>query len=90
MTIEELLWDEKTLEKITQKHQLGRQEIEEVFENNYHVRRWEDLYYAYGQSVAGRYIFVVLLPLGQHRVHVVTARDMTLTERRLYLRARKG
>lgn len=89
MDIEKLLWDRKIQDKIAKKHHLSRREIEEVFEGGYHIRRFGRLYYVYGQSAAGRYILVIFLPLGRGRVQVITARDMTQKEYRLYQRERR-
>jgi len=88
--IERLVWNQKTREKIAKKHHLSRQEVEEVFARDYHIRRFGKFYHAYGQSAVGRYLFVVFLPLGRGRAQVVTAREMTRKERRLYRRERRG
>ncbi len=90
MEIERLVWEPMTRQKIAKKHRLSRPEVEEVFAGDYHVRRFGKLYHSYGQSAAGRYLFVVFLPLGQGRAQVVTARDMTQKERRLYRREKGG
>lgn len=90
MEIERLVWNQKTREKIAKKHHLSRQEVEEVFARDYHIRCFGKLYHAYGQSAVGRYLFVVSLPLGRGRAQVVTAREMTRKERRLYRRERRG
>lgn len=87
MEIKKLVWTSKTVEKIVRKHHLYQREVEEVFfesEAPLHIRRSGRLYHAYGRSAAGRYLFVVLLVVGRGRAQVVTARDMTQTERRLY------
>ena len=89
MEIKRLVWDRKTREKVAKKHHLSRQEVEEVFAGDYHIRRFDKLHHAYGQSAAGRYLFVVFLPLGRGRAQVVTAREMTQRERRLYQRVRR-
>lgn len=89
MEIKRLVWEWRTEEKILKKHHLSRQEVQEVFERYYHIRRFGRLYYVYGQSATGRYLFVIFLPWGRGRVQVVTARDMTWKERRLYQRARR-
>lgn len=89
MEIEKLVWTQKILEKIYRKHRLSRSEVEEAFfEGDYpiHIRRSGKLYHAYGRNPAGRYLFVVFIHLGQGRAQVVTARDMTQKERRLYQR----
>lgn len=87
--IKKLVWTQKIVDKIARKHRLRSYEVEEVFfesEAPLHIRRSGRLYYAYGRSTTGRYLFVVLFPVGQGRAQVVTARDMTQQERRLYKR----
>lgn len=90
MEIEKLVWNPRTQKKVAEKHGLSRWEVEEVFFGDYQIRRSGNLYYAYGQSAAGRYIFVVFLYLGRDRAQVVTARDMTQKERRLYQKEKGG
>ena len=85
MQVEQLVWDRKTLHKISKKHYLTPGEVEEVFESTYHIRRSGRVHHAYGQTGAGRYVFVVLFHLGKGRAQVVTARDMAQKERQLYL-----
>jgi len=85
--IEELVWSRQILAKIARKHNLRRRDVEEaLYESEFplHIRRLGSLYHAYGRSAAGRYLLVVFLPLGHGRVQIVTARDMTPKERRLY------
>ena len=86
MRITQLLWDKENLEHIAQ-HGVTPEEVEEVFEEGCEVRKvWKDRYAALGQTAAGRYLFVVFAHRGRGRIRPITARDMTLTERRLYLR----
>jgi len=62
-----------------------------VFFKGRHVRRGrEGLYKVFSRTVAGRYILVVLAYLGRGNWRVVTARDMTDKERRLYISVTGG
>ena len=48
------------------------------------LRGREGRYVAYGRTGSGRYLFIVFRILGQGIIHVITARDMSATERRFY------
>jgi len=50
-------------------------------------RKGEDVYKAYGQTEAGRYLFVAFIYKLDHRALILSARDMDDDERDLY---RKG
>lgn len=73
-------------EKIEQAHGVAFLEADEVAASPAHyVRRGRnDLYLVYGQTDAGRYLLVVLADHGAGLWRVVTARDMTAAERRVY------
>ena len=56
-----------------------------------HVRRSrEGLYKLFARTAAGRYLLVVLVNLGRGFWKVVTAREMTASERHLYSKAIGG
>lgn len=79
--------------KIGRKHGLSRPEVEEAFRSrSAHVRRTTGIYELYGQSQGGRYLLIVFRYLGEGIVRLITARDTTASERRLYkqTRDRKG
>lgn len=91
MRIDELVWTEENEEHIAE-HHVTPQEVEELFfEEGPYFRRGpgENLYHVYGRSGAGRYLFVVVIHLGEGKGYVVTARDMDRKERRLYQRRAK-
>ncbi len=92
LRIESLEIDEHILEKIESKHRISFTEVEEAcLSDRRHIRRGrEGLYKVFSQSAAGRYILVVLVNLGRGDWKVVTAREMTDNERRLYVRADGG
>ena len=88
MRLCELEWDERNEAHIAE-HEVTPLEVEEViFEDAPHYRRGpgKGIYHVYGQTGAGRYLFVVLKLLGGGRGRVITAREMTRKERRLYRR----
>lgn len=90
--IEALEIDDHILEKIESKHDIEFHEIEEAcFNEDHHVRRGrEELYKIFSQTEAGRYIIVVLADRGSGVWKVVTSRNMTDSERQLYIRTIRG
>lgn len=92
LRIESLEIADHILEKIESKHGISFTEVEEAcLWDRRHVRRGrEGLYKVFSQTAAGRYILVVLANLGRGNWKIVTAREMTDAERRLYTRASEG
>ncbi len=92
LRIESLEIDDHILDKIESKHSVSFQEVEEAcLSENRHVRRGrEGLYKLFGQTATGRYVLVVLANLGRGSWKIVTAREMTDNERRLYSKAVTG
>ena len=92
MRIEALEIDDPILDKIESRHGVPFHQAEEAcFSPGAHVRRARNgLYRAFGQSLDGRYLLVVLADRGEGLWRVVTAREMTQTERRLYRRQMGG
>lgn len=86
LRIESLEIDDQILDKIESKHGVSLEEVEEAcLSETHHIRRSkEGLYKLFGQTAAGRYILVVLVNLGRGVWKIVTAREMTDSERRLY------
>jgi uncharacterized protein len=91
MRINRLKWLPDVIEKLIVKHGVEPYEIEEVFFSNPKFRfakkgnyNNEDVYSALGITEAGRYlvIFFVLKTTGE--ALIISARDMTTTERRIY------
>ncbi|VAW34753.1 hypothetical protein MNBD_CHLOROFLEXI01-2102 [hydrothermal vent metagenome] len=85
--IEGFIWADWVVGKLDWKHNVAPDEVEETFFNPPHkVRRTKrDKYLLYGRSDDGRYLFVVFAWKGK-RIKVISARDMTLTERRYFNR----
>ncbi len=92
LRIEALEIDDHILEKIESKHGVSFEEVEEAcLSEARHVRRSrEGLYKLFSQTTAGRYILVVLVNLGRGVWKIVTAREMTDSEKRLYSKAMGG
>ncbi len=92
LQIESLEIDDHILEKVESKHHVSFVEVEEAcLSDQRHIRRGkEGLYKVFSQTTAGRYILVVLANLGKGHWRVVTAREMTESERRLYIREVEG
>ncbi len=90
--IESLEVDDHILDKIESKHSITLNEVEEAcLSDKRHVRKGkEGLYKLFSQTDAGRYILVVLLNLGDSNWKVVTAREMTDSERQLYKKSIGG
>ena len=91
MRIYHVIWKERFAEKIADKHGLAIDEVEEVLFSNPHVRlaekgriKGEDLYAAYGQTQAGRFVFILYIRKRRAAAMPITARDMTKAERRYY------
>jgi uncharacterized DUF497 family protein len=89
--IRSLIWLPEIVEKLEVKHGVMVEEVEEVFELGPVFRRGprgerpgENLYMAYGETEAGRYLFVVFIYKLNRRALILSARDMTGQERQLY------
>lgn len=92
LRIESLEIDDHILGKIESRHGVIFAEVEQAcLSESRHVRRSrEGLYKLFSRTVNGRYVLVVLVNLGRGEWKVVTAREMTDSERRLYNKATGG
>ena len=92
LRIEALQIDDHIFDKIEAKHGISFEEVDEAcLSDKRHVRRSrEGLYKLFSQTEAGRYILVVLVNLGRGDWKIVTAREMSGNERRLYNKATGG
>ena len=93
MQIRKIIWLDHIVEKIETRHRLSQDEIEEVFANYPRYRKaengdfdGEDLYYAYGRTESGRYVFIVFIYKLTHDALIVSARDMEQNERKRYVK----
>src|SRR5690348_9924024 len=91
LRIYEVIWKERFVEKIADKHGVTVDETEQVLFLNPHVRKagtghvkGEDLYAAYGRTEAGRYLIVFFIRKRGMAVLPISARDMTRAEERYY------
>ena len=94
MRIEDVIWLETIVEKLEAKHNVRAEEVLEVLEGEPHFRfvekgyrEGEDVYAALGRTGAGRYLVVFFVYKQDRRALIVSARDMTQTERRFYERS---
>ena len=91
MKITGTIWLDSVVEKIDRKHGVSRKEVCQIiqgdpmfrFVENGH-RRGEHVYAALGRTGAGRYLIVFFIHKPDHRILILTARDMTDAERRRY------
>jgi hypothetical protein len=97
MQLYEVIWKEQFVEKLETKHQVDPDEVEHVLFTQPHVRhaqkgriRGEDLYVAYGQTEAGRYLIVFFIHKPPFVALPISARDMTASERRYYEQHQKA
>ena len=94
MKIRQIRWMPDIVDKLEVKHGVEPEEVEEMFAYNPMFRRGpkgkhkgEDVYRAYGQTIEGRYLFVVFIYKLDHSALILSARDMEDDERRLYSRS---
>ena len=93
MEIDDIIWLDDIVEKIETKHDVQTWEVAEVLLGDPEFRRGakgrrkgEDLYYALGQTDAGRYLFIVFIRKRGNKALVLTARDMRGREKSGYRR----
>lgn len=91
MKIKEIIWIDDIIEKLIQKHNVYQYEVKEIFSNKHHFRfvekghrLGENVYIAMGQTNSGRYLVVFFIYKTSKSVLILSARDMTKAERRLY------
>ena len=82
-----LVFDEDTELHIWERHRVTPGEAQEAAYQGWIIRgRMRGFYEVYGRTDSGRYLTVVVRYLGKLEAGMITARDMTQTERRRYLR----
>ncbi len=87
------IWLEDIVEKLWRKHRVEQREVAEVFGGTPHLRFvekghrvGEDVYAALGRTVEGRYLIVFFVHRRGGRALILSARNMTDSERRRYER----
>ena len=93
MRITECLWKPQFVSKLEQKHHVLKHEVGEVFENNPHFDfvakgrvKGENVYWALGQTDAGRYLTIYFIYKRRGIAMPISARDMNAKEWRRYER----
>ncbi|MGQ9625971.1 MAG: BrnT family toxin [Anaerolineae bacterium] len=93
MFIDDIIWLKEIVDKLGRKHHITQAEVEEVFESAPLFLRGprgkrigENLYYALGQTEAGRYLTVTFILKKGHQALVLSACDMKDNERQRFLR----
>ena len=96
MRLYEVIWKEVFVDKLKHKHRVMPDEVEQVLFSKPFIRRaekgrvqGEDVYVAYGQTAAGRYLVVFFILKYQTAALPISARDMTQAERRYYAQQRQ-
>lgn len=91
MKISAVVWKPEIIDKLESKHGVTAEEVEQVFELGAVFRRGarghrrgENLYLAFGQTAAGRYLFIAFVHKLDRRALILSARDMTSEERQWY------
>jgi len=89
-----IVWLPEIVEKLEVKHGVDVEEVEELLtlrpiyrKGPRGNRKGENVYLAYGQTEAGRYLLVVFIYKLNQNALILSARDMTDSERRLYRRS---
>ena len=96
MKIRWTIWTDSVVGKLDHKHSIETSEVEEVLEASPHIRRaskghvrGEDVYAAYGQTQAGRYVIVFFIHKRPDAALILSARKMSSSEREYYGKRKK-
>ena len=91
MKILELIWLEDIIDKLVREHGVEEHEVKEVLASRPQFRfiekghrKEENVYSALGQTASGRYLVVFFVYKKDKRALILSAREMTKSERRLY------
>jgi uncharacterized protein len=93
VVIRKIIWKDQFVEKLASKHGVSIMEAEYVLNGNPHIRRVakgkvkdENVYVAFGQTEAGRYLIVFYIRKISGSILPISARDMDNAERKYYER----
>ncbi len=93
MKVTGIIWLRNVVDKLAWKHHVTTDEVEQVFNRSPRYRfietgdvEGEDLYTAFGQAKAGRYLIVYFVHKATGEALIVSAREMTKKERRAYVK----
>jgi hypothetical protein len=91
MKITGVIWLRSIVDKLAWKHNVMTYEVEEIFNDAPRYRfielgdvDGEDLYAGLGRTDAGRYVIVYFVRKPTGKALIISARDMTKNERKLY------
>ncbi len=91
MQIHEIIWMQNIVDKLERKHHISQNEVEQVFASKPQYRflekgkiEGEDIYSAYGQTDAGRYVTIIFILKFKKCALIISARDMDRKERKQY------
>lgn len=91
MNISGFIWLEDIVQKLIWKHSVQIEEVREVFINQPRFRfvekghrKDENVYTANGQTDSGRYLICFFVRKRNGRALILSARDMTGAERKMY------
>ena len=91
MKIKGIIWLDETIDKLATKHNVGQNEVLEVLLNQPYFlfvekgyRQRENVYAALGQAKSGRYLIIFFIYKKDGRAIILSARNMTSSERRRY------
>ena len=91
MKIVGFVWLEEIVRKLIWKHSVEMEEVREIFLNNPKFRfvekghrKDENVYAVSGQTDAGRYLVCFFVHKQDNRALIISARDMTDSEKRRY------
>ncbi len=93
MVIHRIIWKDQFIEKLERKHRVSVVEAEEILSTKPHIRKVgkgrvkdENVYAAYGQTRAGRYLIVFYIRKITGALLPISARGMDDAERNYYER----
>jgi uncharacterized DUF497 family protein len=91
VTIDDIIWLDRIVEKLAWKHKVLPSEVEEVLSGNCKVFlkekgkvEGEHLYNALGKTEAGRFLSVFFIRKLGNKALIITAKDMNKRERKRY------
>ncbi|OGP30300.1 MAG: hypothetical protein A2073_01165 [Deltaproteobacteria bacterium GWC2_42_11] len=91
MEVRDIIWVDAFVDKIWQKHHVKTEEVEEVLESSPKIRfieqgdvKGENVYAALGQTKGGRYLIVFFILKENKYALIISARDMSGREKKLY------
>ena len=86
-----IIWLDQIVDKLSWKHSVETHEVEEVLTGSPKFRfvekgqrKGEDVYMALGPTDAGRYLIVLFIHKSTNEALILSARNMTDKERKLY------